>query len=138
MRTIHTFNGDYDIDEINENMYSVQLFHDEVIYHTEKEAYMAIHKYVLEVLWESVPYKNAESLTIDNLKKVVQYIRENERTKQLFYYVVKRYAKTEGSIIIEAVDNNDPIKITDTTIFMYIFTFFEDLYMIEVEKEWDG
>lgn len=100
LKTICTFNGDYDI-STDGPYFTVQLDGDEVIFETEKKAYRAIHEHILECLFSDMPiYKGI--LNNDQLQKMIQYLTEVDNRTDLFLFVASH--KTNKSDLMAMKD----------------------------------
>lgn len=100
LKTIRTFNGNYDI-STDGPYFTAQLDGDEVIFETEKKAYNAIHEHVLECLFSDMPiYKGI--LNNDQLQKMIQYLTEVDNRKDLFLFVASH--KTNNSDLMAMKD----------------------------------
>ena len=86
LKTIHTFNGDYDIYTAGP-YFTVQFDSDEVIFETEKQAYNAIHSQVLECLFRDIPPIYKGPVNNKQLQKMIQYLTELDNRKNLFIFV---------------------------------------------------
>lgn len=100
-KTIHTYNGDYDITTDGPN-FTVQLYGDEVVFKTEKQAYSAIHEHVLECLFEDMPiYKGLLNNT--QLQNIIQYLKDLDSRKDLFLFVVSHKTNNSDFMAIKDV-----------------------------------
>lgn len=100
LKTIHTLNGDYDI-SIDGPHFTVQLNGDEVVFETESQAYKAIHKNVLECLFQDMPiYKGL--LNNNQIQQMLQYLNEIKNRKDVFLFVASH--KTNKSDLMAMKD----------------------------------
>ena len=97
--TIHTMNGDYDIDEFN-NEYTVQLNGDEIVFPTIKDAKIAILEDIHNSIWKDNPIEYKKMYDNDDLNMMVSYIKDD---KTRYTYFCKYLDNSTDSRAIRAV-----------------------------------
>lgn len=104
LKTIHTFNGDYDISKVG-LQFSVQLDADEIVFDNEKQALEAIHEHSFNQVFDHMPFYTG---LVDNtqLQKIVDYIIDVPNRKSLFLFVTKHSSSTSDFMAINSVLDN--------------------------------
>lgn len=99
LKTVHTFNGDYDISKVG-SQFSVQLDVDEIVFENEKQALKAIHEHSLDMLFDYMPLCTG---LVDNtqLQKMIEYINEVPNRKSLFLFVTKHSSSAADFMAIK-------------------------------------
>jgi len=106
MKIIHTYNGDYEIDNLGDK-FTVQLyFNDEEVFNTEKEALSAIHSHVLSCLWRNAPKYNHNG-NMTKIQMILDYINEFQKRRNLFDFVLSHYTTGEQFANLTYILNNN-------------------------------
>ena len=104
LKTVYTFNGDYDISKVG-SQFSVQLDVDEIVFNNEKQALKAIHEHSLDMIFDYMPLCTG---LVDNtqLQKMIDYINDVPNRKALFLFVTKQSSSVSDFMAIkDALDN---------------------------------
>ena len=100
LKTVHTFNGDYDISKVG-SQFSVQLGVDEIVFENEKQALKAIHEYSLDMLFDYMPLCTGLVNNVQ-LQKMIEYVNEVPNRKSLFLFVAKHTSNMSDFIAIKS------------------------------------
>lgn len=98
LKTVHTFNGDYDISKVG-SQFSVQLDVDEIVFDNEKQALKAIHEHSLDRIFDYMPLCTGLVNNVQ-LQKMIEYINEVPNRKSLFLFVAKHTSNMSDFIAI--------------------------------------
>lgn len=124
--TVHTINGDYDIDEFN-GEYTVQLAGDEIVFATIKDAKIAILDDIHQAIWKDNPVEQKKMYDENDVNLMMKYITED---KVRYKYFCKYLANSEdGRAIKTALSEGwyEAFMRYDSDVMEQFITMFENL-----------